>query len=234
MDIGNFIKRLLNKDVSESLKKPIITQMDRNEYRARQNHINSLYVKYSNEYNERLLGIIKTENEKVTQYNNTCPKCGSHNVVNRAIETKDTLVIFNHCSDCTNEWESKELKKEHVDGSNLGVMVCHALDVIVMRLFSSKFDPYDVSCPYDSEEEAERDMIKSVKDEFAEILMMPLEVIYLIAARWANRYMFLTDDVFGEDVEDEDIDLYVGQFSDKLDDILVNKLGVRRLYERKN
>lgn len=231
MKITKLIREMLKKDVSipnQSQKMPV-TQLDRNEYRRRKTEIDNLFLKYSNEFDKKLLDTIKSENEKIREYNNICPKCNSHNIINRAIETKNNVKLYNHCSDCGNEWNIKEQEKEIVDVGHLGCMVCHALDVIVMRLFSSKFDPYDVTCPYDSEKEAECAMIDSVKSEFSDILIMPIELIYHIAAKWATLYMFLTDDVFGENADYKN-NSYMGSFSEKMEDILINKLGVKKIF----
>lgn len=113
----------------------------RERYRERKKLIDDFLKKYREEKEKEWRSFVKAEEEKVDKIKNTCPKCGSKNVVNRFARVKgdthansniyssrsmfsgnltynsisdgkcDTFAI-NKCNDCTHEWPVAEYEYE--------------------------------------------------------------------------------------------------------------------------
>ena len=111
--------------------------------------------------------------------------------------------------------------------------VARFLDMAALRLWTNSFDPYDVDCPFESPEEAEQFAIDTIKDEYSTIIaMFPLEIMYFFGYTSAKQGCFLTDYIFDRDEDypfTDAIECYTGTFTPKMEDILVNKLGVKTL-----
>lgn len=112
--------------------------------------------------------------------------------------------------------------------------IAHFLDVVVLNLFNSKFNN-DVDCPFESQEEADNFYINYVKEKYHYIIdIFPLEVLYFYGYTYANKGLFLTEYILGkkpgynfqENILEE---RYNGKFTDKMESILINKLGVKKL-----
>ena len=111
--------------------------------------------------------------------------------------------------------------------------VARFLDMAALRLWTNRFDPYDVECPFDSPEEAEQFAIDTIKEEYSHIIAIyPLEILYYLGYVHANQGCFLTEYIFGHDKDypfTDAIECYTGEFTPKMKDILVNKLDVKTL-----
>ena len=111
--------------------------------------------------------------------------------------------------------------------------VARFLDMVALKLWTNRFDPYDVECPFTSPEDAERFAIDMIKEEYGAIIdMFPLEVMYFFGYMSAKQGCFLTDYIFDKDEDypfTNAIECYTGEFTPKMENILVNKLGVKRL-----
>ena len=59
--------------------------------------------------------------------------------------------------------------------------VARFLDMTALKLWTNRFDPYDVDCPFTSPEDAEQFVIDTIKDEYNDVItMFPLEVMYYL------------------------------------------------------
>lgn len=110
------------------------------------------------------------------------------------------------------------------------------LDKVVLRLWTNKFDPYNPDCPFVSAENAEEFCISDLMDEYGYIITtFPLEILHYYGYTYAKQGCFLTDYIFN--VYDEDNinenDRYFGEFSPKMKDLLINKLGVKQLIKQR-
>ena len=111
--------------------------------------------------------------------------------------------------------------------------VARFLDMAALRLWTNGFDPYDVECPFTSPEDAEQFAIDMIKEEYGTVInIFPLEVMYYLGYIQAKQGCFLTDYIFDKDEDYEftnAIESYTGEFTPKMYDILVNKLGVKHI-----
>jgi hypothetical protein len=110
------------------------------------------------------------------------------------------------------------------------------LDKVVLRLWTNKFDPYDPDCPFVSPEDAESFCISDLMDEYGYIITtFPLEILhyygYTYSKQGCLQGCFLTDYIFNEydEYNINENDRYFGEFSPKMKDLLINKLGVKQL-----
>lgn len=107
------------------------------------------------------------------------------------------------------------------------------LDMVALKLWTNKFNPNDIDCPYNSYEEAETHAIKSIKEVYSYIInVFPLEVLYFYGYNSAQHECFLIDYIFGKEPEyifASPVEKYIGEFTPKMEDILINKLGVKKL-----
>ena len=133
-----------------------------------------------------------------------------------------------------NDWVNKHEK--HC--ADLGTIsprwqVARFLDMAALRLWTNSFDPYDVDCPFTSPEDAEQFAIDMIHEEYDNLIaMFPLEVMYFLGYTQAKQGCFLVDYIFDKDEDypfTDAIECYTGSFTPKMEDILVNKLGVKRL-----
>lgn len=113
------------------------------------------------------------------------------------------------------------------------VQISRFLDLVVLHLWTNKYDPYDVNCPFESYEDAEQFCIDEIKDRFGYIIdTFPIEILYFYGYVYAKQGCFLIDYIFDKDIDyefNDTFERYTGKFNSKFENILINKLGVKRL-----
>ena len=106
------------------------------------------------------------------------------------------------------------------------------LDQVVLKLWTNKFNPLDVE--YLNESEAEQCVIDSIMEEFKFIVdMFPIEILYYYGYAQARSNCFLIEEIFDKTIDYgfcNSMERYIGAFSPKMTDILIEKLGVKRLF----
>lgn len=113
--------------------------------------------------------------------------------------------------------------------------ICMFLDAVVLYLGRNKFNPTDVDCQFSCAEEAEQFYIDELKQRFGYIITtFPLEVMHYYGYLYAGQGCFLVEEIFGKTVDSFNEtpslnELYYGEFTPKIKDILINKLGVKTL-----
>ena len=111
----------------------------------------------------------------------------------------------------------------------------HMLDYVVLYLWNVTWDPTDITSEYDSREEAEEAAIKNVLEgHYGELFKkVPLEMLHYFGYKYGYTLCHLVEEVFGYDMRysfDDVVEMYMGSFTPKFEDILINKLGVKRLF----
>lgn len=115
--------------------------------------------------------------------------------------------------------------------------ICQFLDAVVLYLgrLNRNFDPTAIDTDYDTPEEMEQYFIDEIKHRFGYIITtFPLEIMHYYGYLYAGQGCFLTEELFGKSVDNlngspELKELYYGEFTPKIKDILINKLGVKTL-----
>lgn len=179
------------------------------------------------------------DNEIVRIKNIYCPKCEHTDAtVNKFVKKGVNVFKYNHCNHCGHEWEYTEESKYNNDSDiyTCFVMIPHMLDHIVCGLWNICYDPTDITCEFDSAEEMERHKINSLKERYKEALeTFPLEIMYHLAYKKAATYILNTEEIFNKPFHDctafnSELEKYTGKFTEKMEDILVNKLGVKKMF----
>ena len=115
--------------------------------------------------------------------------------------------------------------------------ICMFLDAVVLYLgrLDRNFDPTAIDTDYDTPEEMEQYYIDEIKQRFGYIITtFPLEVMHYYGYLYAGQGCFLVEEIFGQKVDTLNEspslkELYYGEFTPKIKDILINKLGVKTL-----
>ena len=115
--------------------------------------------------------------------------------------------------------------------------ICMFLDAVVLYLgrLDRNFDPTAIDTDYDTPEEMEQYYIDEIKQRFGYIITtFPLEVMHYYGYLYAGQGCFLVEEIFGKKVDSLNEspslkELYYGEFTPKIKDILINKLGVKTL-----
>ena len=205
-------------------------------FRERKRVIDEWIDNYHNEYRAVQQPILDALVKEKEHNNSVCPKCGSKNIVNNFIKKKFNVFKYNHCNDCTHEWERHEIYCPFVDVDAEAKRVAHMLDMIVLDIYNITYDPTDIGEDYDSlEEKQQAKADKYLTDKnWSKLLEMPLEILYHFGYKYASELCNMTEEVFGKDIHysfDNNFELYAGRFTPKMEDILINKLNVKKLFE---
>ena len=109
------------------------------------------------------------------------------------------------------------------------------IDDAIMCLWTYKFDINELV--YETPEELDRETYMYLNDRYGETIKnIPLEMIYyygLIDTMYHKCFLYeraygmSRDEIINK--YDNDIESFSGRFSEKMENILVNKLGVKRL-----
>lgn len=232
----NFLSRFFKKEpdiVVDNSTNDVVTKVQKELYKQSKKNVddwvNNYLANYVKEETERR----KERNKEIALKNSVCPKCGGQQIVHKFIDKKNDVFKFNHCNDCGHEWEIEPLLDLNFDSEEHTMVIPHFLDYVALHLWTSKFDPYDVSCEYDSDEEWERETIKDIRKKFEHIInTFPLEVLYYFGHKWATSGCFLTEEIFGKDYHysfyDNWSERYTGKFTEKMERLL-EKIGVQKL-----
>ena len=134
------------------------------------------------------------------------------------------------------KWVSDYLMQcELMEVDSQRVNIPRFLDLVVLYLGRNRFNPTDVDCQFSSAEEAEQFYIDEIKQRFGYIITtFPLEVMHYYGYLYAGQGCFLVEEIFGKTVDslNETLslnELYYGEFTPKIKDILLNKLGIKTL-----
>ena len=117
--------------------------------------------------------------------------------------------------------------------------ICQFLDAVVLYLGRPTYDRFNPitidGSDYDTPEEMEQYFIDEIKHRFGYIITtFPLEIMHYYGYLYAGHGCFLTEELFGMSVDNLNEstslkELYYGEFTPKIKDILINKLGVNIL-----
>ena len=205
------------------------------EFRARKKIIDAWANDFISKYKEEKLARLKTENEQSEILNSKCPKCNNTNVVDKFVKRKLDVFEYCPCNDCGNEWRKKKMNLLDFDENEYARAIPHMLDYVVLYLWNVTWDPADIASEYDSQEEAEEAAVKHVLEgHYGELFKkVPLEMLHYFGYKYGYTLCHLVEEVFGHDMRysfDDDVEMYMGSFTPKFEDILINKLGVKRLF----
>ena len=219
-------------DTMIDISVPVYTK---EEFRARKKIIDDWANDFISKYKEEKLARLKAENEQQEILNSKCPKCNSTNIVDKFVKRKLDVFEYCHCNDCGNEWRKKKLNLLDFDENEYVRAIPHMLDYVVLYLWTVTWDPTDITSEYDSQEEAEEAALKKVLEgHYGELFKkMPLEMLHYFGYKYGYSLCHLVEEVFGHDMRynfDDDVEMYMGSFTPKFEDILINKLGVKRLF----
>lgn len=109
------------------------------------------------------------------------------------------------------------------------------IDDAIMCLWTSKFDINELI--YETPEELDHETFEYINGRYGETIKnIPLEMIYYYGIVDTIDYnCFLYERAYGMSKDEmvkkykNNIEAFTGKFTDKMEDILVNKLGVKRL-----
>lgn len=234
-------KRNVSKDIETiidtSSKEVYITK---EEYRYRKEVIDN-WIK---DYKEKSVAARKTkvtaENADVAIKNDYCEKCGrSDSTVNKFIKKGVQAFKYNHCNNCGHEWEYIEPTniEDDIRSFNPFIVIPHFLDHVVCALWITKFDPTDITCEYDSAEEADEASTTKICERYSDLIQtFPLEIMYYIGYQHAYNQIISTEEIFNKPFhecgafDNRNGEMYWGKFTEKMEGILINKLGVKKLF----
>ena len=210
----------------------MVSLVGREYYKQCKSVIDRWLEEYLERYKEEKLNDIRKKNEEIEQYNSVCPKCGKTFIVSRFIKKSDDVFAYNHCNDCTHEWEFKDLISEKVDPmEHTWSVVCllDSLGCLVHKEYNSKN-----RFLYDSYEHMIKQELADVRQRYQEMIdTFPMEVLYYLSYKWANAYMTCTKEVFNKEyVTFENGEQYTGKFTPKIKEYL-ERIGVRTLSQWK-
>ena len=232
-NVSNDIETIINT----APKKVCITK---EEYRYRKEVID----KWIKDYKEKAVATRKAkvtaENVEVNAKNNKCEKCGhSDSTVNKFIKKGVQAFKYNHCNNCGHEWEYIEPTniEDDIRSYNPCIVIPHFLDHVVCALWTNKFDPTDITCEYNSAEEADKTTIANIYERYADLIQtFPLEIMYYTGYQHAYNQIINTEEIFNKPFhecgafDNKNGEMYWGRFTEKMEDILINKLGVKKLF----
>lgn len=236
-NVSNDIETIINTNTAP--KEVCITK---EEYRYRKEIIDN----WINDYKEKLIETGKArviaENIEVDAKNNKCEKCGrSDSTVNKFIKKGVQAFKYNHCNNCGHEWEYVEPANvedtlTHLSRNPL-LVIPHFLDHVVCALWITKFDPTDITCEYDSAEEADEVKTAEICERYSNFIQtFPLEIMYYVGYQHAYNQIINTEEIFNKPFhecgtfDNRNGEMYWGRFTEKMENILINKLGVKKLF----
>ena len=206
------------------------------EFRYRKKIIDDWVEEYSSRTQQEEKERVTIKNIEIESKNSLCPKCNTNTkTVNKFIKKGTKVFKYNHCNNCGHEWEHTDLLDPCVDKYCLGRAVPHVLDHVVLDLWNNSYDPHDITCEFDSAEEEEQYYInKLINSHYGKFIRdIPLEVLYYFGYRYGYSSCHMVEEIFGEDITygfENTFRMYTGRFTKKMEDILVNKLGVTKLF----
>lgn len=228
-----FSKRKAYNNVTVADVNKAVDIIQKEAYRKKKNYVDTWIDNYIANYTKEEIERRELENKKIGDRNNICPKCGHTIVVDKVIKAKNDVQKYCHCNGCGHEWEKEELYDINFDPYEHLLIIPHFLDSVVLSLWTSGYDPYDVSCDYDSDEEWELDTIKKFREKYSHIIeKYPLEVLFYFGHTYGNR-TYLEEEIFGVDAHysfyENKHNAYLGKFSPKMEQILTEKIGVKNI-----
>ena len=206
------------------------------EFRYRKKIIDDWVEEYSNRTQLEEMERVTKSNIEISVKNTTCPKCNANTeTVNKFIKKGVDAFKYNHCNNCGHEWEYIEPLSTDVNKYCLGRAVPMVLDHVVLELWTNSYDPYDITCEFDSADEEERYYInKLINSHYGKFIKdIPLEVLYYFGYKYGYSSCHMVEEIFGEELTyhfDDTVRMYTGKFTKKMEYILVNKLGVTKLF----
>lgn len=169
-------------------------------------------------------------------YNLVCPNCMSSNVDIKTIKIAKDLstedIKYNHCNDCETDWEYND--KNYLDLYSKFSDIANFLDYIAIHLIIGQFDPLDITCECDSQEEYQKMHLDYLKNHHKDLIEnFPIEVVHYLAYNDA-QCIFMTEEIFGKGYIDYNTDVnkgddVLGTFTPEMENILVNLLKMKRL-----
>lgn len=234
-------KRNVSKDIETIINTvPKEVYITKEEYRYRKEVIDN-WIK---DYKEKSIASRKTkvtaENADVAIKNDYCEKCGHNDsTVNKFIKKGVQAFKYNHCNNCGHEWEYIEPIniEDDIRSYNPFIVIPHFLDHVVCALWITKFDPTDITCEYDSAEEADEASITKICERYSDLIQtFPLEIMYYIGYQHAYNQIISTEEIFNKPFhecgafDNRNGEMYWGRFTEKMENILINKLGVKKLF----
>lgn len=207
----------------------MVSLVGREYYKQCKSVIDRWMEEYLERYKKEKLNDIRKKNEEIEQYNSVCPKCGKTFIVSRFIKKSDDVFVYNHCNDCTHEWEFKSLITEKLDPMEHTWSVVCLLDSLGC-LTTATYNEF----LYDSYEDMIKQKLDDIRQRYQEMIdTFPMEVLHYLGYKWANAYMTCTKVVFDKDyVTYENGEQYTGKFTPKIKEYL-ERLGVRTLSQWK-
>jgi ssDNA-binding Zn-finger/Zn-ribbon topoisomerase 1 len=207
----------------------MVSLVGREYYKQCKSVIDRWMEEYLERYKDEKLNDIRKKNKDIEQYNSVCPKCGKTFIVSRFIKKSDDVFVYNHCNDCTHEWEFKSLITEKLDPMEHTWSVVCLLDSLGC-LTTATYNEF----LYDSYEDMIKQKLDDIRQRYQEMIdTFPMEVLHYLGYKWANAYMTCTKEVFGKEyVTYENGEQYTGKFTPKIKEYL-ERLGVRTLSQWK-
>ena len=157
----------------------------------------------------------------------------SHRTSGKIDGNLDTLKV-NQCKDCGQEWEHKD-EKQMVYSSNWYSGKCDRNETVpsflrrVWYLIEDieKFDPNKLDNPFNSVQE----LIETKKEEICKywsegVLDLSMEVLHYYV-RLNSFSLAYNDEILEEYAKDDGGQLYLGKFTPKMEDFLINKFGFK-------
>lgn len=167
-------------------------------------------------------------------YNIQCPNCMSSFVETKSIYNLDgteTSIKYNHCNECCTDWEYNT--GNYLELYNKFADIANFLDYIALHLIIGKFDPWDITCECDSEEEYNAMHLDYLKTHYKDVIEnFPIEVVHYLGYH-DKQCIFMTDEVFGKEYRNNQnlntgYDV-LGTFTPEVENIMVNLLKMKKL-----
>ena len=206
----------------------MVSIVGREYYKQCKSVIDRWMEEYLERYKEETLNDIRKKNEDIERYNSVCPKCGKTFIVSRFIKKSDDVFVYNHCNDCTHEWEFKEFISEEIDPMEHTWSVVCLLDAIGVLM--NKEYGYHNCFIYDSYEDMVKKGLEKIKTDHQHVIdTYPMEVLHYLGYKWANAYMTCVKEIFDKDyVTSRNGENYIGVFTPQAKQYL-QRLGVKSL-----
>lgn len=101
------------------------------------------------------------------------------------------------------------------------------LDNVILNLYNLVWDPTDCSEEAESHDEKIQLQIDSVKEKYGDVIdKYPLEILYYVGGVNVAGQIF-KDKIF----EQPYMNPYFGRFTEKFENILLNQLGVKKMFK---
>lgn len=223
-----FQKQTISQDEQIQIKKQI--------FRERKQFIDNFIKQYTETEKQKQREYIEKENKIIEIYNSRCPKCKSHDIINK-FNKKDTKI--NVCKSCGHEFRHKP-KQDTFSGYYYGKLDIYSdsamllFEVVKAIKTLRNFNPNDISEECNTIEEKKIQLTEEIKNSSAyykHLIDYPIEIILYSAFSTNFTFKTLADFVvdFGE-YKNNHIRNYMIKLTPQAHDLMVNYLGFKYHY----